>query len=114
MLERKVIFHIDEMSKWNRVLKNTENLLNSVNQEKITIEILANGDAVKYYDKNLETAYDDIEKLYNVGVKFVACNNSLISNNLEKDKLIEFIEIVPAGVLELVDKQNEGYAYIKP
>lgn len=29
------------------------------------------------------------------------------------DEIIEFIEIVPAWILELVDKQLEGYEYNK-
>ena len=37
MLERRVIFHIDEMNKWNMVLKNADNLLNSVDGENIKI-----------------------------------------------------------------------------
>ncbi len=114
MLERRVIFHIDEMNKWNMVLKNADNLLNSVDGENIKIEILANGEAVQYYEKNMEKRYANMKALHHRCVKFVACNNALMSNGLAKDKLIEFVEVVPAGVLELVDKQHEGYAYIKP
>jgi intracellular sulfur oxidation DsrE/DsrF family protein len=48
------------------------------------------------------------------GVKFVACNNALMANNIEKHNIIHFVNIVPAGVLEILVKQSEGYAYIKP
>jgi uncharacterized protein len=48
------------------------------------------------------------------GVKFVACNNSLTSLDFKKEDLIDFINIVPVGVLELIVKQEEGYAYVKP
>ena len=114
MLRRKVIFHIDEMNKWGMVLKNVENLLNAVNEKDINIEVLANGEAVKYYKKRFEIGYEDIKNLHCKDVKFMACNNSLIGNGLEKNQLIDFIEVVPVGVLELIDKQHEGYAYIKP
>ncbi len=30
MLDRRVVFHIDEMNKWNMVLKNVDNLLKPV------------------------------------------------------------------------------------
>lgn len=34
--------------------------------------------------------------------------------HIDKNNIIHFVSIVPAGVLELVVKQSEGYAYIKP
>ena len=55
-----------------------------------------------------------MEKLNSKGVKFVACNNALISYDMKKDDLIHFVDIVPVGILELINKQSEGYAYIKP
>jgi sugar/nucleoside kinase (ribokinase family) len=48
------------------------------------------------------------------GVKFVACNNALKGFNIKEDTLFDFVDIVPAGVMELVKKQSEGYLYIKP
>lgn len=115
MAEYKVIFHIDENDKWNLLLKNVSNLLNATDGEKIYIEVLANSEAVKYYNLNQGNA--DIEKmrhLHKKGVKFVACNNALAAHGIQKENIIEFVDVVPAGVLELVKKQNEGYAYIKP
>ncbi|HHY41379.1 MAG TPA: hypothetical protein GX514_00790, partial [Thermoanaerobacterales bacterium] len=41
-------------------------------------------------------------------------NNALAAHGIQKENIIEFVDVVPAGVLELVKKQNEGYAYIKP
>ncbi|MDD4474415.1 MAG: DsrE family protein [Eubacteriales bacterium] len=55
-----------------------------------------------------------MESLNTKGVKFVACNNALMANNIDKYNIIHFVDTVPAGVLELVVKQSEGYAYIKP
>ena len=55
-----------------------------------------------------------MRELNNKGVNFVGCNNSLNSLNLKKEDLINFVNIVPVGVLELIIKQEEGYAYVKP
>ena len=38
----------------------------------------------------------------------------LIPNNINKDDLINFIDVVLVGILELINKQSEGYSYIKP
>lgn len=116
MEEYKAIFHIDENNKWNLLLENVSNLLNAIDNEEVYIEVLANSEAVKYYDisQNLNTDIETMENLYRKGVKFVACNNALIANDIKKENIIEFVDVVPTGVFEVVKKQNEGYAYIKP
>ena len=48
------------------------------------------------------------------GVEFIACNNALVANDLDQSIILGFVKIVPAGVLELVERQSDGYAYIKP
>lgn len=110
------IFHIDELSKWKLLLGNVSNLLIAIGNEDILLEVLANSEAVKYYDKNLKLDIDIniMEKLHKKGVKFVACNNALRAYKIEKINIMNFVSIVPAGVLELVERQKEGYAYIKP
>lgn len=115
MTDYKVIFHIDELAKWNLVLANVANLLEGVlvSNETIDVKVLANSEAVEYYrnNKDINLKLVDLNKK---GVKFLACNNSLKGYNLKPDNLMDFINIVPVGVLELIKKQREGYAYIKP
>jgi intracellular sulfur oxidation DsrE/DsrF family protein len=112
----KVIFHIDEISKWKLLLGNVSNLLKGIDNEKLYIEVLANSEAVKYYDTNqdLDADISTMESLNKKSIKFVACNNALMAYDIKKDDIIHFVDIVPAGVVELVRKQSEGYVYIKP
>ena len=116
MLEYKAIFHIDQLSKWKLLLTNVSNLVSAINNKKFHIEVLANAEAVKYYDttQDLDADNNTMEVLNSKGVEFIACNNALNAHYIEKGNLVSFIDIVPAGVLELVEKQGEGYAYIKP
>lgn len=116
MSEYKVIFHIDENNKWELLLGNVSNLLNGIDNEKLYIEVLANSEAVKYYDtnKDFDSAINTMESLNIKGVRFVACNNALMAYDLKIDNILHFVDIVPAGVVELVKKQSEGYVYIKP
>lgn len=117
-MEYKVIFHIDELNKWNLVLKNVSNLLAAIGKNSFYIEVLANAEAVKAYNISSEeidiNVVNSLKELNAKGIKFVACNNALKGFNLEKKDINPFVEVVPAGVLELVEKQMEGYSYIKP
>jgi hypothetical protein len=48
------------------------------------------------------------------GVKVVACVNTMTNMKLTKEDMLPNIGYVPAGVVELMKKQHEGYAYIRP
>lgn len=116
VLNYKVVFHIDEINKWKLLLANVSNLLDAMENRNFHIEVLANAEAVKYYDTTQDLGADinTMEVLHNRGIEFIACNNALMANRIEKYSIIHFVNIVPAGVFELVERQNEGYAYIKP
>lgn len=116
MSEYKVIFHIDEINKWRLLFGNVSNLLNGIDGEKLYVEVLANSEAVKYYDIHQDSDADinTMDSLNKKGVKFVACNNALMAYDIKKDNISHFIDIVPSGVVELVKRQSEGYVYIKP
>ncbi len=79
------------------------------------VKVLANSEAVKMYAEKTESKILKLmEKLFQAGIRFIACNNSLNLLGIEREMLSEFVEIVPVGVLELIERQMEGYAYIKP
>lgn len=116
-MDYKVIFHLDELNKWNLVLKNVNNLLDAIDNNNFDIEVLANSEAVKVYVSNNDTEINirnTMKTLSDREVKFVACNNALKAFDLKKEDLNTFVHIVPVGILELVNKQMDGYSYIKP
>jgi intracellular sulfur oxidation DsrE/DsrF family protein len=48
------------------------------------------------------------------GVQIVACENTLAAQKLTRADMLPDIGYVPAGVVELMKKQQQGYAYIRP
>ncbi len=114
-MQYKVIFHVDELAKWNLVLSNLSNLVNALKVGDFQVDVLANSEAVRYYEsQDSHQDFFKMEKLAQTGVRFVACNNSLRAQKLNPDDLFNFVEIVPVGVLELIEKQQLGFAYIRP
>jgi hypothetical protein len=114
----KVIFHINEVERWDIALGNITNLLKDVGEENVDVRVLANGQAVLAFSE--ESKIQRMKELSDRGVRFLACRNSL--RNLcstsdvciSEEHLPEFIGVVPAGITELIKRQSEGYAYIKP
>lgn len=108
----KVVFHINELEKWETVLGNVNNLLDSGKGEIKRIEIVANGNAVNTF---VETNYlIPMHELVEKGVLFSSCQNAMNTQSIKKEALHPFIQVVPAGVLRLVELQTADYAYIKP
>jgi intracellular sulfur oxidation DsrE/DsrF family protein len=48
------------------------------------------------------------------GVKVVACENTMKALHLTYADMLPDIGYVPAGVVELMQKQQQGYAYVRP
>ncbi len=124
----KVIFHIDEPSKGRaeQVLMNIINLLDDLGDGNVDVELLANGGGVRALTKEANGQAEQVGQVKPVeqaslvsalakrGVRFVACQNSLNHLNMQRSDLLDLVEVVPAGVSELVRKQNQGWAYIRP
>ena len=95
--------------------KNVLNLLDDMSNVQVRVEIMANGKAVPYFDSTNHEIEPDIYHLKEMdeqGVKIVTCNKALTVHGITREELYPFVKVVPAGVSELVKKQNEGYAYI--
>lgn len=116
MTKLKAIFHVDEPEKWGLLLANVSNLLNDLGKDNIEIIVLANAAAVGNYvpDQDNDKVLTQLDELSQEGVIFKACRNALAANKIDEVILPKVIEVVPAGVTELVRKQAEGYGYIKP
>jgi uncharacterized protein len=112
----KAIFHLDEDSEQrvNEVFNNLRNLLADLGAENVDMELLANGKGVEALRKDHESNALRIHNLTGRGVRFVACANSLKHLAIDPGNLVPGVEIVPAGVSELVKKQMDGWAYIRP
>ena len=110
----KVVFHIDEVEKWKLLLGNINSLIKGIDIKISEVEILANSNAVTVYKESDSIFKKELTELYNLGVRICACNNALVGMNISKSQIMKFIEVVPIGVKELIERQLDGSAYIKP
>ncbi|OAT85508.1 DsrE family protein [Desulfotomaculum copahuensis] len=110
----KALFHIDEDERWPRVLLNVKNFIKDTGPGGAVIEVVANGAGVLAYAGGGTEILAQMAELARAGVFFAACRNALNMNNIAENRLPGFVTVVPAGITEIVKKQGEGYAYIKP
>ncbi len=113
----KAVFHMDmnDDSLMNLGLNNITNLLLAIPEHEHDLVMLCNGPAVALMDwDNAMEFLERIKDLHSKGVRFQACDKALEKFEVSPDNLIPECEIIPAGIVTLIDLQNDGFSYIKP
>jgi intracellular sulfur oxidation DsrE/DsrF family protein len=77
-----------------------------------TIEVVAYGDGLPILIKNSAIAIN--EKNFNTnGVSFLACHYTMQSMKIDNENLISMAIVTPSGLGHIIDRQIQGWAYIK-
>ncbi len=115
-IRTRVVFHLDadEEKRLVMALNNMANLLKEIPPEEASICLVANGSAVKLFRREVAVLSARVEELAGQGVHFLMCNNSLSNFDIDRNQLVAGCRVTKAGVLELIERQADGHAYIKP
>jgi intracellular sulfur oxidation DsrE/DsrF family protein len=90
--------------------------------------VVIHGGAYRYFVQDLDTtiykkdmklqkAYKELKKRIatmadTYDVEFLMCGAGMQKNKLTKKDIVPFVTIIPNSTIGLIDKQNEGFAYI--
>lgn len=102
-----------EAAKWNLALNNARNIQTDIGAANVDIEIVAYGPGIGML-KSDSVVGNRIEEAGKAGVKVVACENTMRGQKLTHADMLSGIGYVPAGVVELMQRQQQGWAYIRP
>ncbi len=114
----KALLHVNEADRWKAALGNAENLLKSAGENGADIVVIGNGRSVITYET--PELHSTMQSLAKQGVGFYACRNSMRKMkeeghiSIDETQLPPYVTVVPAGIAAIIEKQNEGYAYVKP
>ena len=97
---------------WQLTLNNVRNLISGAAPDPVEVEVVAYGPGVAFLKKDGPDA-NTIRKLESSQVRFVACGNAMKKQHLEASDLVKGSEVVAAGIVEVVRKQEQGWTYIK-
>ena len=103
----------NDPGKWNLALNNAKNVQADLGAANVDIEIVAYGPGIGML-KAESVAGNRVQEAIQSNVKVVACENTMTNMKLAKDDMLKGIGYVPAGVVELMVKQQEGWAYVRP
>jgi len=78
------------------------------------LEVIVYGSAIPMLVSNKSTVSKDIEKLSgNKNIAFKVCSITMKRFNVLDTDLVKGVVIVPDAILEIVNRQGEGWGYIK-
>ncbi len=104
----------DGITDWQRALNNVSNLYSdeSVPTPPERISVVVNGPGVRFLLRTGPEA-ERVRRLVEAGVGVKACANSLSRFGHEEAALVDGVEVVQAGVAELVRLQQGTSSYLK-
>lgn len=111
----KVVLQVSDgdAKKWGLALNNAYNVQNDLGADTTDLEIVVYGPAIGMLKSDSPVAAR-VASAMKSGIKVVACENTIAAQKLTKGDMLPHIGYVPAGVVELMKKQQQGYAYIRP
>lgn len=98
---------------WNLALNNAKNVQQELGKDNVNIEIVAYGPGLNMLKLESEVG-PRLKEAEAGGVAIRACGNTMKAQKLTEGDLHPSAKVVKAGVIEIMDKQKEGWAYIKP
>ena len=113
--QNRVVMQVsdNDPAKWNLALNNARNLQTDLGAANVDIEIVAYGPGIGML-KSESVVGNRIAEALGQGVAVSACENTMHGQKLAKADMLDGIGYVPAGVVEIMQKQQQGWAYLRP
>jgi hypothetical protein len=103
----------DNPKTWSQTLNVVKNIQNAYGKDKVDIEVVVFGLGAGMLKLDSPLA-NRIDETLATGAQVSMCENTMKGQKLTKDDMHPKIGYVPAGVIEIIEKQNQGWAVIRP
>jgi intracellular sulfur oxidation DsrE/DsrF family protein len=100
-------------ARWNLALNNVRNLQDDLGAPNVVVEIVAYGPGIGMLELDA-VSNSRVSEAIKDGVQVAACENTMRNQKLERADMHPNVSYVPAGVVEIVRRQQEGWAYLRP
>jgi len=114
----KVVIQVstDDARTQKIALNNAVNLQKEYGMDNVVVEVVAYGPGLGLLTPKSDQA-DRVKSLAMQNITFSACGNTM--RKVEKKsgkqvKLVEGVQVVPAGVARIMELQEQGYSYVRP
>jgi intracellular sulfur oxidation DsrE/DsrF family protein len=100
-------------AKWNLALNNARNVQADLGKDKVDVEIVAYGPGLGMLKADSKVAARLAQAL-DADIGLMACENTMRNTKVQKADMYAGIQYVDAGVVHIMKRQREGWAYVRP
>jgi intracellular sulfur oxidation DsrE/DsrF family protein len=113
---RKILLQLtnDDPRIVNDLLHNVVNIQKFYGQDNVKIAVVTFGAGNRALYKDTSPVRERISSLLQYDVEFVACGNTMETTGRQPSDVIDGVEIVTAGIPEIVERMRQGWTYIRP
>lgn len=111
----KVVFQVsdNDPAKWNLALNNIRNLQQDLGRDNVEVDLVAYGPGLGMLKLDSVVAAR-VHEAAASGARLRACENTMTGNKVTRADMLPETGYVKAGVTTLIQRQREGWAYIRP
>jgi intracellular sulfur oxidation DsrE/DsrF family protein len=103
----------DNPKVWNLALNNAFAFQRNVGKGNSQIEIVAIGPGLNML-KSESSVTSRIDQALDQSIDVVACGETMHAMKVTKEDLIGGVRVVPGGLIEIANRQREGWIYYRP
>jgi intracellular sulfur oxidation DsrE/DsrF family protein len=97
------------------VLNNIKNLYQEFSPQSLTVELVVHGAGLPLFiKKGTAFAVELTELRQAYGVNYTACSNTMKTMKVTREDLIDEVGDTVPAIMRLVERQEQGWVYIKP
>lgn len=113
--KNRIVFQVSEGESrtWNSLLGSLHNIQQALGTANVKLAVVAIGPGIGMITADSVTA-NRVQDAIKEGVEFVACQNTMKVQGLQRDDMVNGIGYAQAGFVELMRRQQGGWTYLKP
>ena len=112
--QHQIVFDFtkQDTASFSMMVRQAKNIMNITGNARLEVVCYGPGlDLLMKEKTNVQREIQELQAKFNV--KFVACEFTMKRRGINKSQLLDQITTVPAAVLEISTRQQEGWTYIK-
>jgi intracellular sulfur oxidation DsrE/DsrF family protein len=103
----------DSPKTWNQALNNSRNVQAELGKANVDLRIVVYGNGIGMLKLDSEVAAR-VKEAVDGGITVVACENTMKARKLTRADMLPYGGYVKAGIVEIMQRQRDGYAYVRP
>ena len=115
--QHRIVLHLNSGDEEGQrgALNNIKNLYQEIGPQNLMVELVVHGAGLPLLLKKSTTFADELTDLKHIyGVHYTACSNTMKTLKVTREDLISEVGDTVPAIVRLMERQEQGWVYIKP